>query len=186
MKKIIIGLVGLFLVIYLGGLYYFSTHLFPKTSINDISCGKETFSQAMDKLMKKTEDYSISLEREGQESVIISNKDSKVADNPINEKEVKDLQKKYRPIWFVKVFDEYTYSLKDIVINEDAITEFVKGNESLHPKKKVKPVSAKLKYDGETKQYKIINEKVGNQIVDKRLIPDLQKAIERGEDAVVL
>lgn len=77
-KKIGIGvgiLAGLCAVTYFGGVWYYSSHFYPGTTLSNFNCSNLTVEQAEEKIHSEMEDYTYTIKERGNKEEHISGKD---------------------------------------------------------------------------------------------------------------
>lgn len=186
MKKKIVLIAGgtimlALLGFYIHGVNYYSKHYYPKTTIRGINCGKMTPKESWKKIQEKTKSYKIEVITRG-DSVHLTNENGKLLQINDNNKDMKTILSYQNPLlWPIERSKEEDYgNVGHFIPNEDTIKAELTS--VLDPKEKVKSKDAKLKYDPETKQYRIIEDTVGNIVDQEKVLEGVKKSIEQEEE----
>jgi len=183
MKVIIISF-SIFLVLYLAGSIYFSTHFYFGSVFNGVNAFGKTVDQVDKEILLKCKTYTLELtERNGvKEQIKAADIDLKY-DAKDKIQTLKDSQNSF--MWIFKLFnpkDSEIYGM--VTYNEKLLKQHFDNLSCFDSKKIVEPKNASFKYSDTG--YMIVNEVIGNKVNKKPLYANLLNAIQRGESTINL
>ena len=158
-------------LIYIGGILFFSSHYYLNTSINGIPAGKKKPEYVYQKEKENADKYQLTIqELETEETVSHC---LQIAGMEYYESVLKEQQAYKWPFRFCKEYK--LHSDKVYEANEKSLQDQVAKLTFMNENRK--KADAKLKYNEETKQYKVIPEKYG-------AIKDKEEAYNQIKEAV--
>lgn len=183
LKCIIIGALSL-IVIYLGLAFYFNTHFYFGTKINEISASGKTVDSLDKELSSLYESYTLTLEeKENANEVITSNEIGLKYDSQGKLQEIKNEQSAFG--WIFGIFKSNNYKVTDVISYDESTLKSTLNNLKAVTKENItEPESAKIEFnDGE---YKIKEEVYGDKINTNSLNTKVSEAILRGDKSLNL
>lgn len=170
-------------VIYIGGTIYFSSHFFFGTKLNGMSCQFKTVEEAKAMMSQYVEEYQITLkQRKDREDVIDSKELSLqfVDDGDVDR--CKEEQKGYQ--WITAIWRRYHYENTSFSYDENKLEETVKNLSCFDKANVTSPHRAYPAYNETTKKYEIVEEVMGNKVVEEKLLETVQAAIKDGKKVI--
>lgn len=185
-KKIVIGigcvLFFLVLVIYLGGVWFFSSHFLPGSALNGKNCSFQTEQDTQKMIAAGIATYQLTIDELDGVQEKMDAQDIKlqyVKDDSI--RKLLDRQDKWK--WFLLVTSPKNNRMAaSTTYNAEKLTEAI-GNLNCF-KKMIDPVDAHIEEKDGT--YYVVPEVVGTKLNKKKVTEVITKAIENGEKQVSL
>lgn len=186
-KKLLIGicgLIGLLIIVYIIGIFYYSNRLLPNTYINDVNYGGKTMFEVKNNIENSNESYTISLIKNDGTTEEINGEDFdysfEIKDDLEN---IKNNQNAIT--WLPAMWGKSNYTIKTKVNYDEnkLITEIKKLN-CLNSLAIKAPTNAYIEVteDG----YKIIPEDNGNTLKEDVLISKICEAVSKGKTEINL
>ncbi|HCW03172.1 MAG TPA: peptidoglycan-binding protein [Clostridium sp.] len=172
------------LAIYLFMSMYFKNHFYFGTEINSVKVSGKTVEEAEELVMKRLQNYTLSLEgRQGHKERIVG-KDIGLKHNSKDEiQKIKDNQKPLA--WISAVFSSKNKkSVIKVTFDEKLLEEQIDKLSFFDEKNIIEPVSASI--DFKDNSYVIIEEVKGTRIKKETLFSSLKEAILKSETSIDL
>ena len=185
-KKIVIGIIcALFVLtlgIYLGGVWYFSSHFLPGSALNGRNCSFQTEQDAQTMIAESIATYQLTIDELDGVQEKMDAQDIKlkyVEDDSV--RKMLNQQEKWK--WFLSVASPKKYTMSaSTTYSEKKLKEAIENLNCF--KKMIEPVDAHIEEkDG---IYYIVPEVVGNKLDQNKVTEVITEAIENGERQVSL
>lgn len=188
---VVILLVGMLVLAYLSGAYYFKTHFFPNTTVNGLTADEMTAEEAAALVQRWYEDnYSLKLEdRNGKEAAAISPRDVDMVFIDVESMEaLLNQQNVYGwPLCFLKN-DGAAYEVSPTVqYHQDALRDTLEQAGLFGASAGEEPQNAYIgEYDEDRMQFELIPEKEGTLLVEELTLLHAGEALERMDELLNL
>ena len=185
-KKIVIGIICVLFVltlgIYLGGVWYFSSHFLPGSALNGRNCSFQTEQAAQKMIAESIATYQLTIDELDGVQEKMDAQDMKlkyVEDDSV--RKMLNQQEKWK--WFLSVASPKKYTMSaSTTYSEKKLKEAIENLNCF--KKMIEPVDAHIEEkDG---IYYIVPEVVGNKLDQNKVTEVITEAIENGERQVSL
>ena len=185
-KALIASVITAFLLclacIYFAGRYYFSSHYYPRSSINGVDVSMKSGEEALALVEDELNGYILKIKSAEQDMTISAEQSGlKYTGTEQIQKNVDQQDENY---WFKAVFYEHKYDALDVTLDQAKLQETMNGLYCMNPTTPQQPVDAYIQYDDTKKEYVIVDEVIGNTVVPESLYAALEKAILAREDEV--
>lgn len=157
------SLVGLAVIAYAAGCFYFADRFFPNTVIGDFDVSMKSTAEAQEVLQAGLSDYRISVEGEGL-SFKLGAKDAGLAldGDDILSQALGDMRMFFWPLELQKQHDES--DKLSASYNESSLADAVKQQVEAFNEKAEPPEDATVGYDEATKKFQVVPEKLGTAL----------------------
>ena len=173
------GLAGIFLIVYIAGFVYFSSHFYKDTDINGVSVSgmnKETAKNTLESFYKN---YKLKVVLIDDSEKLIDGKDISMVIK-LNDEFNNCLKKQNSYLWFVNMFKHYDFTVSADTSWEEAALEDIFSDMSVLKKKNME--SPQNAYVGvEDGKFVIVKEVLGTTIIEQKF----KESIEEGLRNVV-
>lgn len=174
----IAGLTGAYIV----GKNYYTTHMYPGTSINGIDCSNMTAEMAKEEMQFEMDNYTLHVDQRGGLSDSIKGKDMDFTYTDKGEV-AQVLAEQNSRVWFLKMVGNKDHVFEsDFSYSEEKMKDLVKNFQCFKPENVVQPEDAKavLKDDG----FVVEPELDGALVAEEDVIKLVKDAIASGEQLV--
>lgn len=187
-KKIVIVLIVILLLCTVGayayGVYYFSSHFLPGSTVNGFNCSYMTAGEAESLLGERVHAYALAIgtKNNGQEGITAEDVGLAYQSSGSVQKLIKD-QNRYK--WFLAFGQDQVYDVaEDISYDEGKMTKAIDGLKCMDPDKVVQPVDAQIRDTGE--KFEIVPEVAGNALDPLKVKQVITNAMVTGQNQVNL
>lgn len=182
--KRIIGLVVAVAAVYLGGMAYFNTHYFPKTTVGNIGIGMKSKKGAKAYLKDELEGYTLTIiEKDGEEAITANEAGMTFSDlNKVD----KILDNQPAKQWFYKIFEDYDYDELNVQVNRETLSKHVDTLKCMNPPIPQGPVNASISYNTEEKKFEIVPETIGNTVDKEHFLDGLTDSMVHHDKTISL
>ena len=164
MGKIIFSLLGLLVIAYLGGRYFFQNHFFPNTYVDGTDLGLHSIDKAKEIMTSRLQAETLELV-ESDENEYLTGKE--VGLHYISFSKVEEILKKQDAAnWFLLLRTHTDYGNLDFDVDAGKLSDALNELHCMSPDQPKKPENAKIYYNPEKHRYMVQNETYGN-IIDK-------------------
>ena len=170
------AIVGLLLVIYLAGAFYFSNRFFPNTYLGNTDISFQTTDEIESILKTADADYSLDLDGYGFQLTITTQQAGFDFHEGQFVEQIKAAQNPFT--WPVEFFSQHDMgeALKG-TYNSEAVEKLITEAVEKHNQKATPTTNAAITYDSNTKQFVVTPEEYGTQL-------DVESVIAFAEDAI--
>ena len=187
-KKIVMVLIVILLLCTVGayayGVYYFSSHFLPGSTVNGFNCSYMTAGEAESLLGERVHAYALAIgtKNNGQEGITAEDVGLSYQSSGSVQKLIKD-QNRYK--WFLAFGQDQVYDVaEDISYDEGKMTKAIDGLKCMDPDKVVQPVDAQIRDTGE--KFEIVPEVEGNALDPLKVKQVIANAMVTGQNQVNL
>lgn len=177
-------LIVLFLIlgVYLGFSFYFKSHFFYQTKLDDVEVGGMTAEEAADELKSEAKNYLLTIyDRDGNEYQIYGLKIDYEYTPAGEEEKLLEEQKSF--LWPSKIFKEQKLDMdKSMAYDEKLLKEEVDSLECFLPENMVYPTDASIEMTDEG--YELISETQGSYLISDKVYTLVKAAVEAGETKI--
>ena len=187
-KKIVISfillLITVLLIIYFSGVWYFRSHFFANTLINNTDYGFKSFESVSEDIEKNTEKYILSIRfRNGEKASITARQIGYRGTDDGAHIRVAAKQNPYK--WVSAFFSERREVIGiRYIYNEIMLNNSVNNLEQMDTENMEEPEDAYVKYSEEEKRFIIVPETEGTTIRKDKFMESVRKSLERGDDVM--
>ena len=165
-KRVLIVLgviIALLAAIYGGGAWFFSTHFFPNTVLNDQDLSLQPSEVLANQIQNQADSYSLTIEGEGfsytfkQGETAIDIDPQKIAEDTTKAQDI--------VMWPIEVFQ--THDISDVVVasyDEEGLSEVLKEQVKAFNKEQTASKNATIVYDEDAEDFTLKPEVYGTQI----------------------
>lgn len=182
--KVALAGVAALAVVYLGGRLYYNTHFLPNTVINHVDCGNLNLLRTEEALASAMENYELHIVDEVADMKVTAQDAGLVYEDSTPVKAALENQNKNG--WFLELGKEHSVSAVTGKLNRDGLAAYLDTLECMHPDKVKGTVSAKVKYNEESKQFEIIPEVIGNRLQKDKFFDAVEQAMLNCEEGIDL
>lgn len=186
-KSLIVLIVLLLLLtgaVYAYGVYYFSAHFLPGTTVNGFNCSYMTPDEAKELISKKAVSYALAVEtmKNGREGITAEEAGLTYVPSGSEERLVKE-QERFR--WFLAFGQSRAYDVAEsLTYDEGMLAEAVSGLKCMQPENVVQPSDAQIHDNGSV--FEILPETEGNALDPKKVTQVIARAMLTGRTSVNL
>lgn len=187
-KKIVLGVLAAYVLIlilvYAGGVVYFSKHFFSGSKINGLDSAGKTVKEVERDMESQIASYELVIkEREDKTETISA---AKIGMQYVDDGKIKELKKQQNPFtWFLSFIHAKDYTMSaTTTYDEAAVKAAVDQLAALQDENMVKPVNAHLEVT--ENGYEIVPETLGTEVDKEKVKSVVLDAIERGSSEVDL
>lgn len=187
-KKIVLGVLAAYVLIlilvYAGGVVYFSKHFFSGSKINGLDSAGKTVKEVERDMESQIASYELVIkEREDKTETISA---AKIGMQYVDDGKIKELKKQQNPFtWFLSFIHAKDYTMSaTTTYDEAAVKAAVDQLAALQDENMVKPVNAHLEVT--ENGYEIVPETLGTEVDKEKVKSVVLDAIERGASEVNL
>lgn len=174
---VISGLIGILVIIYLAGIFYFQNHFLPGTSINGQKVEYKTAAEAKEEIASEAANYSITLEETGDASECIEGTEIDLAVEFNNSFE-ENLSEQETLLWPLAFFSDRDTELSgSVVFDEDKLTDRVNSLNCMNESEWTHAVNPSLGNYTEGSGYELLSGSYGSSIHKEEFIQKLSEAI---------
>lgn len=184
---LLIGIVSVLVLIaavYIGIGFYFQSHFYPGTKINEMNFSLADAGTAEEKIREEAEDYLLAVHDREDRVTYISGEEIDYhyeSDGSI----ARILEEQKAMLWPVSIGGEHDYNVEvKMLFDESKLVTLVERMDCFKEENIVAPEDAYLEYT--ENGYKIIPEKKGNQPLKEQILLDVKAAVEAREDVLIL
>jgi len=176
--------VVLFLSIYLFFCFYFRSHFFYQTQMEDIDVSGMTPEEAADRLKSEVRDYLLTIyDRDGNKYQILG-KDFEYEYQPAGEEE-KLVEAQQSLLWPGKISKQKTLDIdKSITYDSDLLKEVVNSLECFDSDRMIEPVNAHIEQT--ENGYELIPEQQGSYLLRDKVYTYVKASVEAGASELTL
>ncbi|MBE5905479.1 MAG: hypothetical protein E7277_01630 [Lachnospiraceae bacterium] len=185
-KAAIIGAGGLLVAcgLYLGIGFFYSSHYYPKTSINAVRCGNKTAAYVEERSRKKAENYILTVTDRKGSQFCLKGKDFSYAYQPKGE-EAKLLKEQKAFLWPISIFQKHDYQLtSEVSFDKSRLATAVDGLAIFGKDYIERPQNAHIAITDT--EYQLVEEVPGNEPIAANVQAEINKAVASGEASLVL
>lgn len=187
-KKIVLGvLIGyavLLLLLYAGGVVYYSGHFFSGSRINGLKCAGKTVKEVERDIESQIASYKLTLKEREEKTESISA--AKIGMEYVSDGKIQELKKQQNPFtWFLSFAHAKDYTMSATISYEkEAVYAAIDSLDCFQEENIVKPADAYLEVT--ENGYEIIPETMGTELDKEKVKAAVIKAIDSGETEVDL
>lgn len=187
-KKIVLGvLIGyavLLLLLYAGGVVYYSGHFFSGSRINGLKCAGKTVKEVERDIESQIASYKLTLKEREEKTESISA--AKIGMEYVSDGKIQELKKQQNPFtWFLSFAHAKDYTMSATISYEkEAVYAAIDSLDCFQEENIVKPADAYLEVT--ENGYEIIPETMGTELDKEKVKAAVIKAIDSGETEVNL
>lgn len=185
-RKITVILIVIFMVltgiVWFAGVYFFQSHFFPGTTINEFNCSFMTAQEVENLLQKKTASYALAIQTRGNGQEGISAKEVNLIYTPDGSAKAL-IKSQNQSLWFLAFSKSAAYNMKESTKCDQALLET--AVDSLNCMQAgLAPSDAHLE-EGED-GFEIIPEKEGNLLNREKTLQTIKNAMLSGQHVLNL
>lgn len=161
---ILLSCAAVLLIVYFAFAMYFRNHFFFKSTLNGVSSSGDTVSEAVKKIEKKAEKYTLSIkETDGSETLTNTDIGLKTADNTSDLSKILKNQNEFA--WISSLVKPVKYE-SPVVVNydQDKLDTSLKNLSDVKNENPVKTEDARLFFDNGNSKYDIEKEIYGTEV----------------------
>lgn len=169
--------VVLLAAVYGGGAWYFSSHFFPNTILNDQDLSMQPSDALANQIQNQADTYSLTIEGEGfsytfkQGETALSIDPHKIAEDTTKAQDI--------ALWPVEVFK--THDISDVVVasyDEAGFADILKAQIATYNETQTPSANAHFAFDEEAGTYTLVPEVYGTQIDAEKLLAKAGEAVK--------
>lgn len=171
------------MIVYFVVAKFFTSHYFPKTTINSINVSMQTPETVEEELQAKADDYLLTITDRNGDKYHITGLDIDYTYNPVGDEEkILDSQAAY--LWPLNIFKAHDNNISEtLTFNEEKLKSKVESLECFSEAKMIEPENA---YLSETDTgYEIVKETAGSYLIFDNTYAEILAAINEGAENLV-
>lgn len=189
-KRVTIGIgigIGILLLVYLAVAFYFDSHFFPKTFINNKDCSMMTVSEAAERIRQDIENYSLTLlDRGGNKIAEISALQAQLEMDIAGQAELLH-QEQNIFLWPLMIFQTDSHQFPyELEYSSDKLKISLEAEGLFDPINAVKPQNAYIDSYKEGVGYEIVPETEGTLIDEEKLLEACAEAMKGMQETLDL
>lgn len=175
---VILILIGILVIVYLAGIFYFQNHFLPGTSINGQEVQYKTAAEAKEEIASEAADYSITLKETGDATESIKGRDIDLAVE-FNDSFEQTLSGQEILLWPLAFFSDRDTELSgSVVFDEEKLAEQVNSLNCMKESEWTHATNPTLGNYTEGSGYEIIPGTYGSCIQKESFLQKLSEAID--------
>ncbi|MDO4977624.1 MAG: L,D-transpeptidase family protein [Eubacteriales bacterium] len=181
---VILVLCGLVGGAYAGGRYYFTSHFYPRTSINGVDVSMKTKEEAITAVKEELNNYRLGIHSADGDMIISA---EQCALEYTDTKPIEQLlEAQNEDLWFTEAVFVHENKAMGLKLDEAKLRETVQGLSCMTPAEPKESTDARIEYDEASKSFVIIPETIGNIVEPDVFFEGVKKAVLAGEGIVDL
>lgn len=182
------GILGILLLIYLIGVFYYSFHFLPNTTIDGVNVESMTVDQAKNDLRDSVQNRQIKLVLKDGQSEVISASDINLQyqNEDIVEDELKDQNAWSWPFSYLKSVRAGADENTGLVWDDNLLSQKIASLNAVTSADVQAPTDAHISYNEDAGKFEIVAETDGNQVNTDRLKESIENSLKNGQSEINL